>query len=222
MEEDDDPSLVCPVGHSRGRTLLETLLKVKEELEEHRQLRSPTPGGEVVTRNSPEPSSSSSVLHLHHRLNQMEDKIDLITEVLVTTIQQLKLSSDVYPAVDSKESASRRSSSHSKNSSDGDEDNLPFKLEEVISQMTQEFVELSQEKKTIQEELKHSKLTQEETNALKEQLITLKTQMVRKEQQLLQIKSFRDALTQKESRASLMGSKKVHVVHSNPQNNHRY
>jgi hypothetical protein len=200
MDQFEEADLVCPVGHSRGRALIETLLKVKEELEEYRRPLSPREAGELVARNSPEPTAATSVLQLHHRLNQMEDKIDLITEVLVTTIQQLKLSNDVFPSVESKgqQSDSRRSS-HSKHHDDYEDGNLTYKLDEVVTQMTQEFLDLNEENNRIQRLLSQSKNTSEEIDLLKEELIVLKTQMVRKEQQLLQIKSFRDALKQQEN-----------------------
>ena len=195
--ESPDHDLVCPVGHSRGRALIETLLKVKEELEEYRRPLSPKQSGELIPRNSPEPTAATNVLQLHHRLNQMEDKIDLITEVLVTTIQQLKLKNEVFPPVECKDHQhDSRRPSHSRHREDYEDGNLSFKLDEVVAQMTQEFLDLNDESNKISRLLSQPKNSPEEIDILKKELVTLKTQMVRKEQQLLQIRSFRDALKQ--------------------------
>jgi len=189
----DDCSLVCPVGHSRGRALVETLLKVKEELEEHRResSRSPCDSREMMAKTTAEPTAS--VVQLHHRLNQMEEKIDLITEVLVTTIQQLKLTNQASPskAIPPANTTQR----HSLDEEDGD---LTFKLEEVMSQMTQELAELSQGSADLMNQLSKTKMSPQETEEKKKQLVMKRKLMVKREQQMRSIRAFYDVLIGKE------------------------
>lgn len=155
---DMEPSHSCPLGHSRGKAIIDAIISVQQRLQHKDE------GG-----------------HSSARLRQLEQKLDLVTEVLVSSVRELK---DLE--------ASRRNS-QSEDSSSKEMLPLKDKIAHLIGYMEDEVKELTGEVK--KSEIRLRRLTRpEDINDEKERLVSLKRLCIKKQQQVLEMKSFLEVL----------------------------